>query len=999
MKKLAMALVLSLVLTGGGWAGYGVQAHAGGTQLDSGLASRTKEEVARKYEELMPDLGKSVSFEEEPSIEAPYSAGKLSDEDLQAGLDAVNLVRYIAGLPDDITLNEDYNSLTQHASVVNAANDQLSHYPFQPADMDSDFFKLGEEGASKSNIGAGYRNLADSVIRGYMDDSDSSNISRVGHRRWVLNPGMTQTGFGYADASAGSRYRSYSAMYAFDRARAYDVEYVAWPAAVTPVELYEYTPAFSISLNSAYNVYMNHTTVTVHSQKENKDYVFGNDVEGSTAGVFYVDNSYMGMKGSTIIFMPNGHTFAKDDVLTIHVDGIEKAGRDASFMYTVELFSAEEMLADVNKEVSSIAVSGLTKTEYIEGESLSLDGGVVTVNYDNGTTEKVTLTKDMLSAVPDMTKIGSQTVTVNYGGKSATFTIVVQEKQLQEIVLTVPDKTVYTEGETLDLTGGGLSLVYNNGTKEDILLTTDMVSGYDSSAVGEQILTVSYGGFTETFSVTVEARKATGIEWVSLPDKTMYIEGQELDLSGAMIKVTFNNGTELKKNVTLDMISGYDKNSVGTQEVTVTANGKTTTFQVEVLQKMLTKIKLASNPSKMEYIVDESFDISGAQISLCFNDGEEKQIAVTEDMFDAPDMTTAGTKDVQIFYGGFTTVLEISVRDKQAVKIEMNSLPEQKEYLENKVGQTFRADGGSFFVIYDNGTKEKVELTAAMCSVDLTTAGKKTVMVSYNGFTTTFEVTVVPKSIIGVVWLDKPEDLTVKEGMQFSIEGRLVVSYDNGRSDEIELTEENVELVNYNPDQTGVQTVAITLKGYTLPEELVAVLSVEVEVIPKTAVGIQIDKLPVTQYTVGDEFDGSGLEISLVYDNNTTEKIDSKDIRLVVPDMTKAGEKEVAVVYQLNDETAFGASFTIQINDKAAEIPDSDDGKDDQTSTGKPVDNNDGKPGQNMNGNSGTGTNTNPSQDTAVKTGDTTGFGIWIMLVLVSAAGAAIVLKRNKYRN
>ena len=769
--------------------------------------------------------------------------------------------------------------------------------------------------------------------------------------------------------------------------RVYNVDYVAWLAAVTPTELYSYTPAFSVSLNSSYSVSENTVTVTIHSQKENKDYVFGKNAGDNSAGQLYVGSSGYGMRGQTLIFMPDGHTFEKDDILTISIDGITKGGADASFDYTVELFSAEETPANMNREVTSISVSELTKTEYIERESLSLAGGIVTINYDNGTSEQTALKEDMLASAPDMNQIGSQTVTVNYGGKSTTFTIEVRAKQLQGIELTAPGQTVYAEGETLNLTGGSLKLTYDNGTTETIALTADMVSGYDALKVGVQTLTVTYGGFTKTFDITVEARQVTDIAWESEPNKITYVEGQELDLTGAYINVTYDNGTTARRAVTSDMISGYNKDSVGTQTVTVTFGGRTLTFQVTVIEKVMTGIEIASNPAKMEYIVEQTFDISGAQINLIYNDGEKVAVPVTEDMFTAPDMTTTGSKEIVISYGGFETSLTISVRDKQAVGIEMNTLPDQKEYLENKVDQTFSAEGGSINVLYDNGTKEAVTLTAAMCSVDLTTSGEQTVTVTYNGFTTTFTVTVNPKSVTAVEWIEEPAVLEMKEGMAFVLSGRMLVTYDNGRSEEIELTEENAEVVNYNPDQVGTQTVTIALKGYTLTEEMQAALAYEVEVIPKEAVGIQIDKLPVTVYTVGDEMDLSGLEVSLVYDNNTTEKINVEDLQIVVPDLTTAGQKEVAIMYQLNDQTSFAASFVITVNEKTSENPAGGTGNGGgQTSTGTPPE-----------GNSRVNA-ADTAADTAVKTGDETGFSVWIMLAALSVAAAGIVSGRKLYK-
>ena len=80
------------------------------------------------------------------------------------------------------------------------------------------------------------------------------------------------------------------------------------------------------------------------------------------------------------------------------------------------------------------------------------------------------------------------------------------EKELASISVTPPTKTEYLEGkEQLDVTGGKLTLTYNNGTTEVIDLAADMVSGFDNTKVGKQTLTVTYQGKTTTFEVEIIA--------------------------------------------------------------------------------------------------------------------------------------------------------------------------------------------------------------------------------------------------------------------------------------------------------------------------------------------------------------------------------------------------------------------------------------------------------------------------------------------------------------
>lgn len=77
--------------------------------------------------------------------------------------------------------------------------------------------------------------------------------------------------------------------------------------------------------------------------------------------------------------------------------------------------------------VSSISIASLpAKTAYTyKLDSLDLSGLALTVTYSDGTTETVTDTSAMKVSGFDNTKTGSQTVTVEYEGKTATFEVTV----------------------------------------------------------------------------------------------------------------------------------------------------------------------------------------------------------------------------------------------------------------------------------------------------------------------------------------------------------------------------------------------------------------------------------------------------------------------------------------------------------------------------------------------------------------------------------------------
>ena len=71
-------------------------------------------------------------------------------------------------------------------------------------------------------------------------------------------------------------------------------------------------------------------------------------------------------------------------------------------------------------------------------------------------------------------------------------------------VSTLPEKLTYLDSqETLDLTGGMLTLVYDDGRTQTIQITTDMVLGFDNKIIGKQSVYIQYLGRTTSFEVEV----------------------------------------------------------------------------------------------------------------------------------------------------------------------------------------------------------------------------------------------------------------------------------------------------------------------------------------------------------------------------------------------------------------------------------------------------------------------------------------------------------------
>ena len=171
------------------------------------------------------------------------------------------------------------------------------------------------------------------------------------------------------------------------------------------------------------------------------------------------------------------------------------------------------------------------------------------------------------------------------------------EVTLASITVTPPTKLEYTVGEELDTAGMTVTAVYSDESTKDVTAEA-VLSGYDKDAEGPQEITVTYtegdAEATATFNVTVKAAteepepepEATLVSiTVTPPTKLEYTAGEELDTAGMTVTAVYSD--ESTKDVTAEaVLSGYDKDAEGTQEITVTYTEgdaeATATFNVTV---------------------------------------------------------------------------------------------------------------------------------------------------------------------------------------------------------------------------------------------------------------------------------------------------------------------------------------------------------------------------------------------------------------------------------
>ncbi|WP_157276680.1 S-layer homology domain-containing protein [Paenibacillus sp. Soil766] len=159
------------------------------------------------------------------------------------------------------------------------------------------------------------------------------------------------------------------------------------------------------------------------------------------------------------------------------------------------------------------------KTTYFIGQPFEQAGLAVYAKYSDNSEEKL-LRNEFTLTSPDMSMAGTKTITISSYKSAATKTFPVIVKQQSVVGIEVSDypRTTYEKGQDLDLTGLGVSWVYDSGNKEKLNADQyDVVySEYDKTTAGVYNLQISLKdtAFSTVLPITVTEPRT--FEWKSI---------------------------------------------------------------------------------------------------------------------------------------------------------------------------------------------------------------------------------------------------------------------------------------------------------------------------------------------------------------------------------------------------------------------------------------------------------------------------------------------------
>ncbi len=304
----------------------------------------------------------------------------------------------------------------------------------------------------------------------------------------------------------------------------------------------------------------------------------------------YVTSTACSGSGTSLTFGSNKTTVgaASPAVGTSTSFGTSSAGY--SFFCLQENDSSASYLSEIKityqpKTLSSIVVKTAPyKTSYEAGDNFDPTGLVITATYSDSTTSDISYADSsaLFSFTPslsDLLTTDNTSVSITYGGKSCNQSIVVTAAKILSSISISNYTTSFVEGDTFSF-GGTVTANYSDSTSENVTGTASF-TGYEMTTLGNQTVTVSYGGKSQTYQITVSQGSLSSIAVSG--QTTTYMKNTVFSFDGTCT-ATFANGYQ--KVVTPTSVTSPDMSTAGNKTITVSftynGNTRTTTYDITV---------------------------------------------------------------------------------------------------------------------------------------------------------------------------------------------------------------------------------------------------------------------------------------------------------------------------------------------------------------------------------------------------------------------------------
>lgn len=342
----------------------------------------------------------------------------------------------------------------------------------------------------------------------------------------------------------------------------------------------------------------------------------------------------------------------------------------------------------------------------------------------------------------------------------------------------------------------------------------------------------------------------------------------------------------------------------------------------------LTSIAVSGTPTKTTYFDGEPFDPTGLVVTGTYDDGTQKEITDGIVWVKDPEILKLGTTSVEVMasVGNITsniyTVEGITVKEKVTlIGIEANGTP-----VKYWKGDKFNHDGITITARWSDESETNVTELCQFTEPDMTTAGKKTVTVTYENKECTYEIEV--KTIENT----KETAYTVSEAKKLIDAGKDLATqvYVKGIVSKIDSYNDTYKSITYWLDDNTFQVYSgkgldgkdfnskddieiganVIICGkikkfnnntYEFDKEnyLVEYKAPVEKVLKSIAISGEATK---TTYFEGETFDPTGLVVTATYDDESTEDVTGRVEWTFNPETLVLGTTSVEVMASIGSD-------------------------------------------------------------------------------------------------
>ena len=544
---------------------------------------------------------------------------------------------------------------------------------------------------------------------------------------------------------------------------------------------------------------------------------------------------------------------------------------------------------------------------------------------------------------------GTYTLTGSYNNKSTTVTVKVNPASVTAVALDASDSSEIVPCGTAPVIPEKANATWSNGdkTKEAISWTWNPYSEEDHAKFevleGNSFDMVgTCKDFDVTKSVTVLPATIESIDGIS---KIYTVEGLAPRLP-EKVNVHWSNGEEREEPITWNTVPAA---SYATPNTEFNVSGTVSDFDgnkypvqvtVHVDEKKLKAItwEEGSPSSFTSYYKYDKADFVGYIIAEFDNGSVSDPIKVTPEMitvFDADSASSSQEITVSYTVSGVTKTLKTQMKLIKRVGIEVATLPEKTEYIED---QNFSTKGIVIKEILDNGVSREIpsedyaEVTYAGFVSVPETYGKQTISCSIYGFTDTFDINVSEKVLESLSIDKKPDKLIYVQGQSLNLAGiKVTGTYNNGKTYDEVITEDDIWINSdpekhdmgerFNTNNIGWVDVYVW-KLISTEDEDGVVRKIYMgnklcmfEIIPRESISATWEKMPsrITFPQNDVTFADYGFKdgkLKIRFNDDTYETVDVSQAEISGFDITKVGKQTVTVTYDKKKVT-FEAEVTV----------------------------------------------------------------------------------------